>query len=221
MLEYKKDKNGDDILIETRKNGGPAQVMMEWEKPYMEACIDKLKPHGDVLEIGFGMGYSATHIQKYKPKSYTIVECDPVVIEKCKEWAKDYDNVTIIESTWQEAFQNKSYGVYDKVFFDDHPNEYNNNQEQGGFRIKLFIQMLQEYKLIRDKCQVSFYMSCEPSDENIKFSREIYENLRSVGNPGKWAWEHEAFNVKVSEIANYHNGKDKALIPLLTFTQNG
>ena len=55
----------------------------------------------------------------------------------------------------------------------------------------------------------------------VEKSREIYENLRSVGNPGKWAWEHEAFNVKVSEIANYHNGKDKALIPLLTFTQNG
>ena len=81
MLKYTNDELGKDILIDS--NG--EQVMMEWEKPYMEACIDFLKPKGDVLEIGFGMGYSATQIQKYNPKSYTIVECDPIVIEKCKE----------------------------------------------------------------------------------------------------------------------------------------
>ena len=217
MLTYTKDKNNEDILLDSNNE----QVMMEWEKSYMEACIDFLQPKGDVLEIGFGMGYSATQIQKYKPKSYTIVECDPVVIEKCKEWAKDYDNVTIIESTWQDAFQNKSYGVYDKVFFDDFVLEYNNNKEQGGFRIKLFVQLLQEYKLIRDKGQLSFYMSCEPSDENIDFSREIYENIRSVNNPGKWTWEHETFDVKVSKIAEYHFCKNQALIPLITFNQHG
>ena len=81
--------------------------------------------------------------------------------------------------------------------------------------------MLQEYKLIRDKCQLSFYMSCEPSDKNIEFSRALYENIRSVNNPGKWTWEHEAFDVKVSKVANYHRGKDRALIPLVTFNQHG
>ena len=51
------------------------------------------------------MGYSATQIQKYNPKSYTIIECNQTVLKKCKEWAKKYDNVTIIESTWQEAIR--------------------------------------------------------------------------------------------------------------------
>ena len=58
--QYKIDEHGKEILLQDNKN----QVMMEWEKPYMEACIDKLQPKGDVLEIGFGMGYSATQIQK-------------------------------------------------------------------------------------------------------------------------------------------------------------
>ena len=66
--EYKIDKHGKEILLQDDKH----QVMMEWEKPYMEACINKLQPKGHVLEIGFGMGYSATQIQKFKPKSYTI-----------------------------------------------------------------------------------------------------------------------------------------------------
>ena len=67
--QYKIDEHGKEILLQDNKH----QVMMEWEKPYMEACIDKLQPKGDVLEIGFGMGYSATQIQKYKPKSHTII----------------------------------------------------------------------------------------------------------------------------------------------------
>ena len=87
--EYKTDKYGKEILLRYNKH----QVMMEWEKPYMEACIDKLQPKGDVLEIGFGMGYSATQIQKYKPKSHTIIEMDKTVIKKLKKWAKDYDNI--------------------------------------------------------------------------------------------------------------------------------
>ena len=92
MNSYKKDENGDEILLSANKQ----QVMMEWERPYMEASIDALKPTGDVLEIGFGCGYSATHIMSYKPKSYTVVECDPVVIAKAKDWSKKYPNLSLI-----------------------------------------------------------------------------------------------------------------------------
>ena len=109
--EYKIDKHGKEILLQDNKH----QVMMEWEKPYMEACIDKLQPKGDVLEIGFGMGYSATQIQKYKPKSHTIIEMDPMVIKRLEEWAKDYDNIIIVEGTWQS--QMKNLGKFDEIFF--------------------------------------------------------------------------------------------------------
>ena len=57
--EFNVDENGKEILL----RDGEHQVMMEWEKPYMEAIIDTIKPTGDVLEIGFGCGYSATRIQ--------------------------------------------------------------------------------------------------------------------------------------------------------------
>ena len=77
MNTFETDKNNEEVLLSKDKH----QVMMEWEKPYMEASIDVLKPTGDVLEIGFGCGYSATQIMKYNPKSYTIIECDAVVRE--------------------------------------------------------------------------------------------------------------------------------------------
>ena len=115
LQQYKIDEYGKEILLQYNKH----QVMMEWEKPYMEACIDKLQPQGDVLEIGFGMGYSATQIQKYKPKSHTIIEMDSLVIKRLKKWAKDYDNIIVVEGTWQS--QMKNLGQFDEIFFDDFP----------------------------------------------------------------------------------------------------
>ena len=67
-------------------NGTEEQVMMDWEKPYMEKCANILKPHGDVLEIGFGMGYSATAINKHRLRSYTVIEKDDEVIKKFNKW---------------------------------------------------------------------------------------------------------------------------------------
>jgi hypothetical protein len=107
------DENGKEILL------GPSnqQMMMEWEKPYMEACIQKLNPYGDVLEIGFGLGYSASEIQKYNVNSHTIIEVDPIVCEKALEWAEQYDtNIHIINGEWPYLFDRTN--KYDCFFFD-------------------------------------------------------------------------------------------------------
>src|SRR5210317_1381235 len=93
------------------------QVMMEWEKPYMKALIKNLKPRGDVLEIGFGLGYSANEIQQYKINSHTIIEDDKEVLIRLKRWAKKQKHkVNIIEGTWQTQLQNLK--KFDTIFFD-------------------------------------------------------------------------------------------------------
>ena len=65
-LLFTKDIDNKNILIDLENHN--YQVMMEWEKPYMKALVDNLEPYGDVLEIGFGIGYSANQIQKYNIK---------------------------------------------------------------------------------------------------------------------------------------------------------
>lgn len=114
-MEVGKDEEGKEILLKD----GKFQVMMEWEKPYMQACIDALKPFGDVLEVGFGLGYSATHIQSYHPKSHTIVEYHPDIAILGREWTKLHPGSRIVENTWQEAMAD--LGVFDCIFFDDYP----------------------------------------------------------------------------------------------------
>ena len=116
-MSYVVDEKGEEMLLKE----GKFQVMMQWEKPYMEACIDALQPFGDVLEIGFGCGYSASHIQTYFPKSHTIVEFHPEVIEKARRWASHYTNIHIIEDIWQNALS--KLGIFDAIFFDDYPLE--------------------------------------------------------------------------------------------------
>lgn len=117
--KYTKDFYGKDILVgyDEKREGYYCQIMMEWEIPYMKKCIEKLNPTGDVLEVGFGMGYSANEIQKYSITSHTIIECDPIVYEKALEWSKNQKNKTkIIFGKWENVYKN--LGKFDCFFYD-------------------------------------------------------------------------------------------------------
>ena len=107
MAEFK-----DDTLY---GSSDTHMYMMEWEKHYMETCINLLEPAGDVLEIGFGYGFSATQIQQFDIKSHTILEPDEEVYKKALEWAKDYPKAKIIKQAWPCT---DNLGKYDCFFHD-------------------------------------------------------------------------------------------------------
>lgn len=150
QMEFTKDCNGKEMLLKD----GKFQVMMEWEKPYMQACIDALKPSGDVLEIGFGCGYASDQIQTYQPRSHTIIEYHPLVAAKAREWAKKQTNVTIVEDTWQNAM--KRLGQFDAIFFDDYPLE---SEEEGK-------------RVIEEKKQAHAVL-----ESGQKILKDVYEQL--------------------------------------------
>ena len=197
--QYKTDKNGKEILLQDNKH----QVMMEWEKPYMEACIDKLQPKGDVLEIGFGMGYSATQIQKYKPKSHTIIEMDPLVIKRLKRWAKNYGNVIIIEGTWQKEIH--KLGKFDEIFFDDYPLKEPNNILEKKLLTERFFMFL-------DICLYSH------TSLNTKFSAYIHDTkgiFKERMLEHKMVEYYETYmDIEVPKNCNYFKG-NKAVIPII------
>ena len=113
-LNYSKDEFGKDILLQDNGN----QIMMEWEKPYMEACIDKLNPYGRVLEMGFGLGYSANRIQTYENvKEHVIIECSPVVWKKMEPFLEKYPKAKLEKGRWQDILA--ELGKFDCIFFDD------------------------------------------------------------------------------------------------------
>lgn len=121
-LQYTIDICGNDILEDEDKNH---QIMMEWEKPYMEKSIEILQPFGKVLEIGFGLGYSATKIcEMENVTEYNVIECSPVVWDKFVLWKetqiklKPELTINLIKGRWQDILQ--TLGTFDTIYFDDY-----------------------------------------------------------------------------------------------------
>ena len=197
--QYKLDEYGKEILLQDNKN----QVMMEWEKSYMEACIDKLQPKGDVLEIGFGMGYSATQIQKYNPKSHTIIEMNPIVIKRLKKWAKDYDNIIIVEGTWQKEIHN--LGKFDEIFIDDYPlKEPENNLDRKVISERLFLFLdICRYSHSKSNTKISAYIH----DPKAEFKKRMDDN-------SNYSYVEHFININVPDNCNYYRD-NKGIIPII------
>lgn len=204
MNSYQKDKYEKDVLL-SKDN---YQVMMEWEKPYMEKSIEFLEPFGDVLEIGFGLGYSASKIMKYPIKSYTIIECDPNVIKQIKIWRKKYNTkINIIEGMWQEKLG--SLKEFDCIYFDDYPLEINEKTDKitkglSNKRLLLFIDLcIQNHT--KKGSKISFYLN-----ENNKIT------LSSDSTPFVKI-EYKSINIDIPENCEYRDTKvQKCLIPVIT-----
>ena len=199
LKQYNIDKYNKEILLQDNKY----QVMMEWEKPYMEACIDKLKPSGNVLEVGFGMGYSATQIQNYKPKSHTIIEMDKEVLKRLKKWAKDYDNINIIEGTWQKTLN--TLGKFDEIFFDDYPLKFPESEIERKLITERFYMFL-------DICAYSH------SNKDTKISGYIHDPdgffKERMDNNIHYLYKEYTMNTNIPDNCNYYRDS-KCIIPLI------
>ncbi len=181
--KYEKDENGKEILTVPDIQD---QIMMEWEKPYMEACIKKLNPFGNVLEIGFGLGYSATAIQRYdKVKKHTIIECSPEVWEKVEEFKKKYPKVELVKGRWEDVL--RTCEKFDCIFFDDHPlNDAHNYKRFNKFAYMVFKNhtdfgsRISYYSV--SNINVCLYINDFVSYECEEFKTTIPDNCRYVPN---------------------------------------
>ncbi len=71
---------------------------------------------GDILEIGFGMGLSCDAVSALSPRSHTIVEAHPQIIERATDWAEKKSNTKIVPGRWQDVVT--ELGSYDGISFD-------------------------------------------------------------------------------------------------------
>ncbi|XP_044390562.1 protein arginine N-methyltransferase 2 isoform X2 [Triticum aestivum] len=89
-------------------------VMMEWERPLMEAHARAVcaAGGGKVLNVGFGMGLVDQAIQRYEPEEHTIIEAHPEVYARMLKlgWGEK-KNVRILFGRWQDVIP--QLGSYD------------------------------------------------------------------------------------------------------------
>jgi len=109
-------KDGDRLMV------GGNDVMYYSEKEtiterVLELCR-KYKPK-KVLEIGFGLGYTATAFQKYGVKEHIILEPQPKIFKKAVKWAKNYQGkgrIQLVQAFMQDfKYDEKGYDL----IFDD------------------------------------------------------------------------------------------------------
>jgi len=200
-LFYKTDKYGNQILCNEDESH---QIMMEWEKPYMEKSIEHLNPFGKVLEIGFGMGYSATKICSFENvKEYNVIECMPVVWEKFEQFKTEQQlirpglKMNLIKGRWEDVLQTTEQ--FNCIYFDD----YALNQDMcfvNRDRVSRFLhKALLKHSMIGTR--ISFY-----STINCK---EMYKNVNCIDI------ECIEYKIDIPKDCKYAKG-DKMYIPILT-----
>ena len=199
-LIYKKDKTGKDILCDEKEN---YQVMMEWEKPYMEKSIELLNPFGKVLEIGFGLGYSATKICSFKAvEEYNVIECMPIVWEKFEEFKNNQKKlrpelkVNLIKGRWQDVLQTTE--IYDCIYFDDYILD-NTNIIQDVRILDFLCKVLKNHTKIGSR--ISQYSTGKYGDN--------FRNIKCI------ACECVEYNIVIPDSCNYAKG-NKMYIPIYT-----
>jgi len=195
-LEFTKDICGNEILQDIT---GRHQVMMEWERPYMEKCIEFLEPSGSVLEIGFGMGYSAEKLCSYKDVTeYTVIECSPVVWEKFETFKKELRKkrpelkINIVKGRWEDLLCECK--IYDRVFFDDYSGIYSVEAYTRFFK---FLYEIVVNKHTKKGTQIGCYAT-----NSIKNSVSIFD----ISN--------NEFDIEIPKHCRYARG-DKMSIPII------
>lgn len=199
-LIYKKDKLGKEMLC---NEDGTHQIMMEWEKPYMEKSIELLNPFGKVLEIGFGMGYSATKICSFKDvKEYNVIECMPIVWEQFDKFKSEHLilrpdlKINLIKGRWEDVLSITE--IYDCIYFDDYSLDANKMimNDRGTYFLQ---KALKSHTKIGSR--ISLYSAVDCS--------QLYKNINCI------KVECVEYNIDIPDYCKYAKG-NKMYIPIFT-----
>lgn len=98
-------------------------VMQSWEEPYMaELAKIATMNGGRVLEIGFGMGISASFIQRHSIDEHWVIEANRQVFDHLVAFAATARHaVHPLLGFWEEVVTSLPAASFDGILFDPYP----------------------------------------------------------------------------------------------------
>ena len=112
----------DEVVVFTDKNihfkNNPRSIVMDSASKSLMEMYSYIvcQNGGNVLDVGFGMGFSANKMSSLA-NHYTCIEINPQIYERAQNWAKNKSNVTIIFGDWMEVIP-KLNQKFDGIFMD-------------------------------------------------------------------------------------------------------
>jgi predicted O-methyltransferase YrrM len=153
----------NEVVVFTDKNihfkNNPRSIVMDISSKSLIQMYSYIvcQNGGNVLDVGFGMGFSANEMSKLA-NHYTCIEINPQIYEKAKEWAKNKSNVTIIFGDWVDIIP-KLNQKFDGIFMDTHDDinyekfeEYCNSIANENCILSIF-----NYFTFRDQSKLNRY----------------------------------------------------------------
>jgi len=159
--------SGDSLRI------GDKFVMHEWERPLIRRMVEDLKLTADdrLLEIGFGMGISASILQEFGPASHTIVEPHPHVLVQAERWKCGRENIQLQPGYWQQL--NTRAQRYSAIFFDPFADDMNAVDDENLGFLKFAAQ-----SLLSDDGRLALF--CIRPVLPVEYQRVMFEHYRRV-----------------------------------------
>ncbi len=147
-------------------------VMERWEDDYMRTlAMIAGRNKGRVLEIGFGMGISARHLQKEAIDEHWIIEANAGVLEAAKAFTAEAKSpVKLMHGFWEEIVLKLEGAFFDGILFDTYPlsAEEVHKNHFNFFR--------EAHRLLKPSGVLTYY-----SDEVASFSPDHLDALKDAG----------------------------------------
>lgn len=152
-------------------------VMQDWEDSYMRELADIATGNGGtVLEVGFGMGLSARHIQSADIKEHIVIEANKDVYGRLVDFANKASIQTRpLLGFWEEITPTLPAGSISGILFDTYP------LTEAEIHRNHFPFFKEAYRLLKAGGVLTYY-----SDETAEFSEDhrtaLWEaGFRSIG----------------------------------------
>lgn len=137
-----------------------------------EFCKVVHTPNACILDVGFGLGYSANKFYELGVKSLTIIEINEQIYRKAQEWAEDKPNVKVLMGDWELVIPElRTAGQkYDGIFMDTYGDDLRKYKyfEKCAELVadENCILSIYEYPTIRKESTLNFVRALLTKDKN-------------------------------------------------------
>ena len=104
-------------------------ILYNWEDGVLQKGVEwlcKKFKFKSVLELGFGLGWTATEFQKHGIKRHVILEPNKEVYKNALKWNKNYNAEIINVFSWEYESKEDFDLIYDDIVFLNNAKNHNN-----------------------------------------------------------------------------------------------